>query len=84
MNMAIGPIPDLRPLTAAQPDVSIPELRAVVRIENSSRSGNSTSGRRQLAGRQEDSFDESVAESEPESATPSADDLPQNQINLFA
>jgi hypothetical protein len=82
--MAIGPIPDLRPLTAIQPDVSIPELRAVVRIENSSRSGNPTSGRRQLAGRQDDSFDSSAAESEPEAVTPAPDDLPQNQINLFA
>jgi hypothetical protein len=82
--MAIGPIPDLRPLTAIQPDTSIPELRAVVRIENSSRSGNSTSGRRQSVVRQDDIFDNSVAESEPEAVAPTADDLPQNQINLFA
>lgn len=82
--MAVGPIPDLCPLTAVQPDSAIPELRAVVRIENSSRSGNSTSGRRQSAGRQDDSFDEFAADSEPEAAAPGADDLPQNQINLFA
>ncbi|MGB6690379.1 MAG: hypothetical protein WBE76_21295 [Terracidiphilus sp.] len=82
--MAVGPIPDLRPLTAIQPDVSIPELRAVVRIENSSRSGNSTSGRKQSAGRQDDSFDDSAADSEPEVANPGVDDLPKNQINLFA
>jgi hypothetical protein len=82
--MAVGPIPDLRPLTAVQPDLSIPELRAVVRIENSSRSGNSTSGSRQSAGRQDDSFDDYAADSEPETAASSADDLPKNQINLFA
>jgi len=75
--MAVGPIPDLRPLTAVQPDVSIPELRAVVRIENSSRSGNST-------GRQDDNYDDFASDSEPEAAVPSADELPQNQINLFA
>jgi len=82
--MAVGPIPDLRPLTAVQPDVSIPELRAVVRIENSSRSGNSTSGRRQSTGRQDDNYDDFASDSEPEAAVPSADELPQNQINLFA
>lgn len=82
--MAIGPIPDLRPLTAIQPDASVSELRAVGRIENSSRSGNSTSGRRQTAGRQDENFDDLAPEDDSETAAPDTDDSAGGNISFFA
>lgn len=81
--MAIGPIPDLRPLTAIEPDGSVAELRAVGRIESSSRSGNPTSGRRQMAARQDENLDD-LAESEEEAAAGGADDTPASKISFFA
>ncbi len=82
--MAIGPIPDLRPLTAIEPDASVSELRAVGRIEGSSRSGNPTSGRRHTAARQDENFDDLGVESEDETATPDAENASENKISFFA
>jgi hypothetical protein len=81
--MAIGPIPDLRPLTAIEPEASVAELRAVGRIESSSRSGNPTSGRRQTAARQDENFDDLAAESEEETAA-SAENTSESKISFFA
>ena len=80
--MAIGPIPDLRPLTAIEPDASVSELRAVGRIESSSRSGNPTSGRRQTAARQDENFDDPLEGSEEE--TPDAENASESKISFFA
>jgi hypothetical protein len=82
--MAIGPIPDLRPLTAIQPDASVPELRAVVRIENSSRSGNATSGRKQSPARQDDGAGDMFVDDATEVAAAEPDAPVGTQINLFA
>ncbi len=82
--MAIGPIPDLRPLTAIEPDASVSELRAVGRIESASRSGNPTSGRRQAAARQDENFDELAVESEEETVTADAENAPESKISFFA
>jgi hypothetical protein len=83
-TMGIGPIPDLRPLTAIEPEASVSELRAVGRIENSSRSGNPTSGRRQTAARQDENFEEPAAESEEETAAPGAEEASASKISFFA
>lgn len=82
--MGIGPIPDLRPLTAIEPDASISELRAVGRIEGSSRSGNPTSGRRQAAVRQEESLGEVAADSEDDLVGPGAENPSPSKISFFA
>lgn len=82
--MAIGPIPDLRPLTAIEPDGSVAELRAVGRIESSSRSGNPTSGRRQMAARQDENLDDLAVEGEEETAAGGPDEAPASKISFFA
>lgn len=82
--MAIGPIPDLRPLTAIEPDASVAELRAVGRIENSSRSGNPTSGRRQAPARQDENFEDIAAQSEEEFSAPGVEESSQSKISFFA
>jgi len=82
--MAIGPIPDLRPLTAIEPESPVSELRAVGRIESSSRSGNPTSGRRQTAARQDENFDDLTEESEAEAAASDAGNASQSKISFFA
>jgi len=82
--MAIGPIPDLRPLTAIEPDASVAELRAVGRIESSSRSGNPTSGRRQTAARQDENFDDLLEGSEEETVAPDGENASESKISFFA
>ena len=89
--MAIGPIPDIRPLDVMQTGPADLELGPVNRVDGSARTADSPSRRRQPAQRRpEDLIDDTVAVPiEPEavpaaSLPPIALDEPDHQINLFA
>jgi len=55
--MAIGPIPDLRPLDVMQPRGLDPELRPIHLVESSARSGDSLSRRKPLPRRDADTVE---------------------------
>jgi hypothetical protein len=81
--MAIGPIPDLRPL-AVMESASDPELRAVSRIESAAAAGRNSSQRKQPPPRQDDNLEDLAQEEPVEAAAPEVENPTGGKISFFA
>lgn len=82
--MAIGPIPDFRPLDLVPAREVDPELPPIQRVEGSSGAAGSTSRRKQAPNRQDSDRVELAGESLPESPAPAIEDESGANINFFA
>jgi muramidase (phage lysozyme) len=82
--MEIGPITNFRPLPAAELDGFDPEIRAVMRTENSARAGKNPPNRRQASVRQGSDVVEVAGEPITEDADTTPEPDAERKVNFFA